>query len=161
MYVCTYRQTDTNTRIDAIHAHMCTQRDTESSVRSALTSDRPIFNKFSLKAGQWTDDCSMGLCIADSLLCKDGFNGADMRARFWNWWFRGYNNAFRFDGMSTGESCGLGCNIGGQPESDEGTRVRVRDRKRGHAADQIRSDAGLDAKTQSQIRSDTGLFFYR
>ena len=23
----------------------------------------------------------------------------------------GYNNAFRFDGMSTGGSCGLGCNI--------------------------------------------------
>ena len=54
-----------------------------------------------------------------------------------------------------------GFNLGGQSESDEGTRVRVRDRKRGHAADQIRSDTGLDAKTQSQIRSDTGLFFYR
>jgi ADP-ribosylglycohydrolase len=71
---------------------------------------RNPFNKFRLKPGQWTDDASMGLCMADSLLANKAFNGADMRVRFWNWWFRGYNNAFRLDDR-VGHSCGLGGNI--------------------------------------------------
>ena len=28
------------------------------------------FNKFGLSPGQWTDDCAMGLCLADSLLAS-------------------------------------------------------------------------------------------
>ena len=28
------------------------------------------FNRFGLKAGQWTDDTSMALCLADSLLVR-------------------------------------------------------------------------------------------
>ena len=28
--------------------------------------------KFNLKPGQWTDDTSMGLCLADSLIEKEG-----------------------------------------------------------------------------------------
>ena len=32
---------------------------------------------------------------ADSLLAHRGFNGSDMRVRFHNWWFHGYNNAFK------------------------------------------------------------------
>ena len=58
-------------------------------------------------------------------------------------------------------SCYYKFPIGEQPESDEGTRVRVRYRKRRSRADQIRSDTSLDAKTQSQIRSDAGPFFFR
>ena len=53
------------------------------------------FNKFSLEPGQWTDDCSMGLCLADSLLARGTFDGTDCRVRFWCWWFCGLNNAFR------------------------------------------------------------------
>eukprot|EP00929_Paragymnodinium_shiwhaense_P053167 TRINITY_DN2661_c0_g1_i2.p1 TRINITY_DN2661_c0_g1~~TRINITY_DN2661_c0_g1_i2.p1 ORF type:complete len:1067 (-),score=243.48 TRINITY_DN2661_c0_g1_i2:239-3280(-) len=67
-------------------------------------------NKFELKRGQWSDDTSMGLCIADSLLCRRSYDGSDIRVRFWNWWFRGYNNAFRFDGERQ-QSVGLGGNI--------------------------------------------------
>ena len=52
-------------------------------------------NTFQLKRGQWTDDAAMGLCMADSLILKRGFDGGDMRVRFWCWWNRGYNNAFR------------------------------------------------------------------
>eukprot|EP00438_Fugacium_kawagutii_P011398 Skav219005 [mRNA] locus=scaffold169:544629:548688:+ [translate_table: standard] len=33
------------------------------------------FNKFKLKPGQWTDDTSMALCMADSLLACDGDSG--------------------------------------------------------------------------------------
>ena len=44
-----------------------------------------VWNRFSLALGQWTDDCSMGLCIADSYLVCQDFNGSDQRVRFWNW----------------------------------------------------------------------------
>jgi len=67
-------------------------------------------NTFGLKRGQWTDDASMGLCMADSLILKKCFDGGDMRVRFWCWWNRGYNNAFRKD-PTRSSSCGLGGNI--------------------------------------------------
>lgn len=63
----------------------------------------------SLKLGQWTDDTSMGLCLADSLIIKKSFSGSDQRIRYWNWWNCGYNNAFRFDKQQP--SVGLGGNI--------------------------------------------------
>mmetsp|Transcript_82944 Transcript_82944/g.221627 ORF Transcript_82944/g.221627 Transcript_82944/m.221627 type:complete len:487 (+) Transcript_82944:67-1527(+) len=72
-------------------------------------------NRFQLKPGQWTDDCSMGLCVADSLLLRQELDGADMRLRFWNWWHNGYNNAFRKD-ESRDRSVGLGGNIGASLE---------------------------------------------
>eukprot|EP00929_Paragymnodinium_shiwhaense_P030271 TRINITY_DN17180_c0_g1_i1.p1 TRINITY_DN17180_c0_g1~~TRINITY_DN17180_c0_g1_i1.p1 ORF type:complete len:1490 (-),score=372.41 TRINITY_DN17180_c0_g1_i1:231-4700(-) len=64
-------------------------------------------NKFELKPGQWTDDTSMALCIADSLLLAGNYDGQDVRKRYWNWWHRGYNNAFRKEKART-QSCGLG-----------------------------------------------------
>ena len=67
-------------------------------------------NAFQLKRGQWTDDAAMGLCMADSLILKRDFDGSDMRVRFWCWWNRGYNNAFRKD-PSRSSSAGLGGNI--------------------------------------------------
>ncbi|CAE7256034.1 tri1 [Symbiodinium sp. CCMP2592] len=67
-------------------------------------------NTFRLKPGQWTDDAAMGLCMADSLLMRREFDGSDMRIRFWCWWNRGYNNAFRKDPTRSG-SVGLGGNI--------------------------------------------------
>merc|ERR1719232_1799142 len=67
-------------------------------------------NKFGLKRGQWTDDSSMGLCMADSLITLQAYDGSDIRVRFWNWWNNGYNNAFRNEPGRTG-SVGLGGNI--------------------------------------------------
>eukprot|EP00929_Paragymnodinium_shiwhaense_P014029 TRINITY_DN12189_c0_g2_i2.p1 TRINITY_DN12189_c0_g2~~TRINITY_DN12189_c0_g2_i2.p1 ORF type:complete len:446 (+),score=75.68 TRINITY_DN12189_c0_g2_i2:90-1427(+) len=67
-------------------------------------------NQFRLKRGQWTDDASMGLCMADSLIMLRTYDGSDMRIRFWNWWNRGYNNAFRKDNERS-SSVGLGGNI--------------------------------------------------
>jgi len=67
-------------------------------------------NVFHLERGQWTDDASMGLCMADSLILNRGFDGSDMRVRFWCWWNRGYDNAFRKD-RSRSTSVGLGGNI--------------------------------------------------
>jgi len=59
------------------------------------------------KIGQWTDDTSMALCLADSLLENQGnFNGIDIRYRFLLWWHCGYNS-----GCKGGLSFGLGGNI--------------------------------------------------
>jgi len=54
-------------------------------------------NRFLLSKGQWTDDGSMALCLADSLLAHNGFHPRDLRLRFLAWWMLGYNNAFRLD----------------------------------------------------------------
>ena len=58
---------------------------------------------FNLKAGQWTDDTSMALCLADSLIEK-GFDPADQMHRYTRWFRNGYNsvNGRCFDiGMGT------------------------------------------------------------
>ena len=67
--------------------------------------------KFKLQPGQWTDDTSMGLCIADSLLMNNGkLSEHDIMHRFIAWWRGGYNNAFRYN-KSPRHSVGLGGNI--------------------------------------------------
>jgi len=45
---------------------------------------------FGLKAGQWTDDTSMALCLATSLITKQGFDPADQMDRYWDWYKNGY-----------------------------------------------------------------------
>ena len=45
---------------------------------------------FNLQAGQWTDDTSMALCLAESLLTKRGFDARDQMGRYLNWWRWGY-----------------------------------------------------------------------
>lgn len=44
---------------------------------------------FRLKAGQWTDDTSMALCLAESLIEK-GFDPQDQIERYIRWWRDGY-----------------------------------------------------------------------
>lgn len=45
---------------------------------------------FELQPGQWTDDCSMALCLAHSLLYRGGFDAADQMNRYCNWAEHGY-----------------------------------------------------------------------
>ncbi len=45
---------------------------------------------FHLEAGQWTDDTSMALCLAASLVERDGFDAADQMARYVRWRDEGY-----------------------------------------------------------------------
>ena len=45
---------------------------------------------FNLQPGQWTDDTSMALCLAESLIIKGEFNATDQMARYLNWWQWGY-----------------------------------------------------------------------
>jgi len=45
---------------------------------------------FHLRAGQWTDDTSMALCLAASLVEQGGFDPADQMARYVCWQTEGY-----------------------------------------------------------------------
>lgn len=56
---------------------------------------------FNLKAGQWTDDTSMALCLAKSLIHCDGFDPVDQMNRYCNWMEYGYFS-------STGECFDIG-----------------------------------------------------
>lgn len=45
---------------------------------------------FGLKPGQWTDDTSMALCLAASLIETGGFDPMDQMERYVRWWREGY-----------------------------------------------------------------------
>ncbi len=45
---------------------------------------------FKLAAGQWTDDTTMALCLADSLIRKRGFDAHDQMERYVRWMDEGY-----------------------------------------------------------------------
>jgi ADP-ribosylglycohydrolase len=45
---------------------------------------------FNLKPGQWTDDTSMALCLATSLIERQGFDPIDQLERYVRWWREGY-----------------------------------------------------------------------
>lgn len=57
--------------------------------------------KFSLMPGQWTDDTSMALCMAESLIECQGFNLKDQASRYWKWYQEGHLS-------STGECFDIG-----------------------------------------------------
>ena len=58
---------------------------------------------FGLKAGEWTDDTSMALCLADSLIERPTFDPIDQLDRYVRWWHEGYlsSNGVCFDMGST------------------------------------------------------------
>jgi ADP-ribosyl-[dinitrogen reductase] hydrolase len=45
---------------------------------------------FGLEPGQWTDDTSMALCLATSLVERDGFDARDQMERYVRWYQEGY-----------------------------------------------------------------------
>ena len=44
---------------------------------------------FNLRPGQWTDDTSMALCLADSLVSGQGFDALDQMKRYLRWYREG------------------------------------------------------------------------
>ncbi len=48
---------------------------------------------FNLKPGQWTDDTSMALCLAESLMEKKGFDPFDQMMRYLDWYQNGYRSS--------------------------------------------------------------------
>lgn len=61
---------------------------------------------FRLKKGQWTDDTSMALCLAESLVQCKGFDARDQMGRYVRWWREGYPS-------STGECFDIGGTVAG------------------------------------------------
>jgi len=57
--------------------------------------------KFRLKAGEWTDDTAMALCLAKSLLESEGFDPLDQMNKYTTWMYEGYMSC-------TGKPIGLG-----------------------------------------------------
>jgi ADP-ribosyl-[dinitrogen reductase] hydrolase len=47
---------------------------------------------FRLRPGEWTDDTSMALCLADSLIACDGLDQRDLMGRFVRWRREGHNS---------------------------------------------------------------------
>jgi ADP-ribosylglycohydrolase len=45
---------------------------------------------FRLRAGEWTDDTSMALCLAESLIECGGFDARDQMERYVKWWKTGH-----------------------------------------------------------------------
>ena len=50
---------------------------------------------FSLARGQWTDDTSMALCLAESLITTATFDPADQMSRYLRWYLRGHHEQHR------------------------------------------------------------------
>lgn len=45
---------------------------------------------FRLNKGEWTDDTSMALCLAESLITCNGFDAQDQMERYVRWWREGH-----------------------------------------------------------------------
>ena len=65
---------------------------------------------FGLKAGEWTDDTSMALCLAESLLANKGMQLTDQLERYTFWWRHGENSV-------TGECFDIGNTVRGALEN--------------------------------------------
>ncbi|MEZ2297166.1 ADP-ribosylglycohydrolase family protein [Variovorax sp. RCC_210] len=61
---------------------------------------------FRLVAGEWTDDTSMALCLAASLVHREGFDAVDQMNRYCNWRSVGYMS-------STGNCFDIGITVSG------------------------------------------------
>jgi ADP-ribosylglycohydrolase len=72
-------------------------------VRSKKSTTSSAVDLFFLKPGQWTDDTSMALCLAESLIKSNGFAPVDQLKRYTRWATEGYlsSNGRAFDIGST------------------------------------------------------------
>jgi ADP-ribosyl-[dinitrogen reductase] hydrolase len=61
---------------------------------------------FHLKPGEWTDDTSMALCLAESLIKRNGFDAKDQIDRYCLWYERGHLS-------STGQCFDIGNTVAG------------------------------------------------
>ncbi|CAF1370995.1 unnamed protein product [Adineta ricciae] len=93
---------------------------------------------WNLKAGQWTDDTSMALCLATSLINKGTFSPYDQMVRF-KWWYRyGYLS-------STGVCFDIG--NGTRKSLEEFTRRQVYLKRKLH----IKDDYDVDQVPQKTV----------
>ncbi|MDP4002904.1 ADP-ribosylglycohydrolase family protein [Methylobacterium sp. NEAU K] len=62
-------------------------RDTKPSLYDMMGG-----GPFDLQPGEWTDDTSMALCLADSLIAGNGLDERDLMERFCRWYEAGENS---------------------------------------------------------------------
>lgn len=74
---------------------------------------------FNLQAGEWTDDTSMALCLAESLVEKQSFDPRDQIERYVRWYRQGYlsSNGRCFDIGGTVRQALARFELTGQPYS--------------------------------------------
>ena len=73
---------------DALGATLEFSRRDSNPVVTELVGGGP----FGLAPGEWTDDTSMALCLANSLIACRGFDPNDLLTRFVAWWREGSNS---------------------------------------------------------------------
>ncbi len=83
---------------DALGAPVEFGYDSEKII--ALGDKIKRYTEHRLSAGEWTDDTSMALCIADSLLERKGYDSFDLMDRFTRWLEDGYRTP---DGLPAGD----------------------------------------------------------
>ena len=98
------------------------RRDTEPPVTD-LVGGGP----FGLAAGEWTDDTSMALCLADSLLAAGGLDVRDLAERCCRWYEEGYNSV-------TGECFDIGVTTARALDSFRATGAPLSGRTDPHSA---------------------------
>ena len=91
--------------LDKIHERVLQHRKSLVALQTAYRSGGPWAKQgHEMKAGEWTDDTAMMLCLTDSILVTGSINIGDLVSRFVAWWNTGYNS-------SQGIAVGLGGNI--------------------------------------------------
>jgi ADP-ribosylglycohydrolase len=71
---------------------------------------------FHLKLGEWTDDTSMALCLAESLTERRGFDAKDQMDRYCRWHEQGYLS-------STGRCFDIGNTVASHARSESSRRL--------------------------------------
>lgn len=84
-----------------------------------LVTDMVGGGPFNLSPGQWTDDTSMALCLAESLIECEGFDAAEQMQRYVRWLEHGYwsSNGHCFDIGGTTRDALLKYKLTGNPFS--------------------------------------------
>ena len=70
-------------------------------------NQEPEMRRVSGTTGVWTDDTAMALCLADSLLEKEGYDSYDVMAKYSDWLTKGYRSFYDFGegiGIQTGKA---------------------------------------------------------
>jgi ADP-ribosyl-[dinitrogen reductase] hydrolase len=98
---------------------------------------------FDLPRGGWSDDTSMTLCLADSLLACDGFNARDQMERYRQWQQEGYLTA-------TGQCVGITAST---------TRAIAMSQWRRQAFSGSHDPTQLDAEPLSRVAAAVLFFF--
>jgi len=120
---------------------------------------------FGLEPGQWTDDTSMALCLAESLIERRGFDPRDQLLRYLRWWREGYlsptgtcfdiGNTVR-QALQTFEETGEGyCGPTGERSAGNGSLMRLAPVPLFHAADPGRASemSGASSRTTHGARA--------